>query len=161
MPIDFVLADANYDTDLETLTISANSSDQFAKPELTVEDFGTGPLTIPDTGSLTVTGLTIIPPFVIVVSSSGGKSLAQVSITGGGTNPLPVAADAGPDSSEPTNFRKYFSAPGFSKRNSGYSSLVISKCPPSFGMLPKFSLGKLLIETSLSQPYLSQMEKGI
>ncbi|WP_456271053.1 PKD domain-containing protein [Bacillus sp. AK031] len=95
VPVDFVWAEAMYDTDSSTLTVISSSSDEFANPELTVSDFGNGAYVIPGTGTLTVSELDIVPDSITVVSSAGGMAVASVVITGGSTDPLPVTANAG------------------------------------------------------------------
>jgi hypothetical protein len=97
VPVDFVWAEALYDTDSATLTVISSSSDEFANPELTVSDFGDGAHVIPDSGTLTVTELDIVPDSITVVSAGGGMAVASVVITGGSTDPLPVTANAGAD----------------------------------------------------------------
>ncbi|WP_044022787.1 PKD domain-containing protein [Bacillus sp. SG-1] len=96
-PVDFVWAEAIYDTDASTLTVIASSSDEAGNPELTLEDFGNGIFTIPPEGTLILTGLNIVPGSITVQSSSGGVTEVSVVITGGNTDPLPVTAIAGTD----------------------------------------------------------------
>jgi len=67
---------AEYNKDLKTLTIEASSSDSVAPPTLTANSFG--PLAA---GKLVVSGITVPPEEVTVVSSAGGSDTAQVTIT--------------------------------------------------------------------------------
>ncbi|WP_421385122.1 PKD domain-containing protein [Bacillus salacetis] len=96
-PVDFVWAEAIYDTDAATLTVIASSSDEVANPELTISDFGSGPNVIPAAGTITIPDLQIVPDTITVLSASGGSAEVSVVITGGNTDPLPVTADAGAD----------------------------------------------------------------
>jgi hypothetical protein len=96
-PIDFIWAEAIYDTDAATLTIIGSSSDEFANPELTVRDFGNGSFIIPESGTITITDLKIVPDTITVQSVSGGMAEFSVVITGSNTDPLPVSANAGQD----------------------------------------------------------------
>ena len=67
---------AEYNKDLKTLTIEASSSDLATPPTLTANSFG--PLAA---GKLVVSGITVPPEEVTVVSSAGGSDTAQVTIT--------------------------------------------------------------------------------
>ncbi|WP_409254175.1 PKD domain-containing protein [Bacillus sp. SCS-153A] len=96
-PVDFVWAEAIYDTDALTLTVIASSSDEIGNPELTISDFGNGVMAIPEDGTLTVPGITLVPPVIRIVSSAGGSAEVSVVITGENTDPFPVSANAGND----------------------------------------------------------------
>jgi len=96
VPVDFITASANFDTDSQNLSITASSSDSVRTPILSVSDFGMGELTIPSEGTLN-TNLTFTPPHVIITSSAGGERTIPVSVTGLPDGPIPVTAHAGED----------------------------------------------------------------
>lgn len=74
---------AEYNSSISTLTIEASSSDEVMRPTLTAIGFSN--LT---SGRLVVSGLTVPPTGVTVVSSAGGSDTAQVAVT---ANIKPVA----------------------------------------------------------------------
>ena len=74
---------AEYNSSISTLTIEASSSDEVVRPTLTAIGFSN--LT---SGRLVVSGLTVPPTGVTVVSSAGGSDTAQVAVT---ANIKPVA----------------------------------------------------------------------
>jgi hypothetical protein len=84
---------AQFDSVARTLTVTAASSDQQAKPELTVTGFGV----IDPDGDTTFTDVTAPPPSITVTSAAGGKDTEDVVGAGAVTPPLPVMAVAGPD----------------------------------------------------------------
>ena len=77
------ITSAEYNSSLSTLTIEASSSDEVVSPTLTAIGFSN--LT---SGRLVVSGLTVPPTGVTVVSSAGGSNTAQVAVT---ANIKPVA----------------------------------------------------------------------
>lgn len=96
VPVDFITASANYDTDTQDLIISATSSDSIGAPILSIVDFGLGEIIIPSDGNST-TNLTFVPSIVTINSTAGGKSSIPVTVTGSPDGPIPVAANAGED----------------------------------------------------------------
>ncbi|WP_075620257.1 PKD domain-containing protein [Paenisporosarcina indica] len=96
IPVDFIKATANYDTDSQALTIVATSSDSIGSPLLTVEDFGVGEFTIPANG-VSTTNIIFAPAGVTINSTAGGKRSIPVSVTGASDGPIPVSANAGED----------------------------------------------------------------
>lgn len=96
VPVDFISASANYDTDTRDLTIVATSSDSIGAPTLSVSDFGFGELIIPSDG-ISTTNLTFAPAIVTINSTAGGKSSIPVTVTGSPDGPVPVTANAGED----------------------------------------------------------------
>jgi len=94
VPIDFLTASANYDTDTQDLTIVATSSDLIGLPTLSIEDFGLGNLLIPPNGTAT-TNLIFTPAQITINSTAGGKRSIPVAIAGLPDGPTPVKADAG------------------------------------------------------------------
>lgn len=96
VPVDFITATANYDTNSQTLAVIATSSDLIGAPALSIEDFGVGKIIIPPNGSST-TSLTFAPSQVTIKSTAGGTRIIDVSVTGSADGPIPVAANAGSD----------------------------------------------------------------
>ena len=96
IPVDFITATANYDTDTQVLTIVATSSDSIGAPTLTIQDFGLGELIIPANG-VSTSNLTFAPDHVTILSTAGGQRSIPVTITGASDGPIPVAANAGED----------------------------------------------------------------
>ena len=96
IPVDFITATANYDTDTQILTIVATSSDSIGAPTLTIEDFGVGELIIPANGVSTI-NITFAPAQVTINSSAGGQRSLPVTVTGAADGPIPVKANAGED----------------------------------------------------------------
>lgn len=93
VPVDFIsVVSANYDTNTQTLTVDATSSDSVNPAVLSIKDFGFGELAIP--GS---TILPSVPANIVFQSSAGGEITVPVAITGTPDNPVGVAANAGPD----------------------------------------------------------------
>jgi hypothetical protein len=96
VPVDFISATANYDTDSETLSIEASSSDTIHPIVLSVADFGLGDLSLPPTGLFTM-NLTGVPANMTIISSAGGEVTIPVVVNGSGNDPIAVTADAGTD----------------------------------------------------------------
>lgn len=96
VPVDFITATANYDTNSQTLAVIVSSSDLIGAPALSIEDFGVGEIIIPPTG-LSTTSLPFAPSQVTIKSTAGGTRVIDVSVTGSPDGPIPVAANAGPD----------------------------------------------------------------
>ncbi|QOR68017.1 IPT/TIG domain protein [Cytobacillus suaedae] len=96
VPVDFITGNATYDTDTQTLSILATSSDSINPVLLTVTDFGIGDLPIPDDGVLELT-LSNIPANITIQSTAGGESMFPLAVTGSAINPIGVKANAGPD----------------------------------------------------------------
>lgn len=96
VPVDFITASANYDTDTHDLIITATSSDSIGAPILSIVDFGFGEIIIPSDG-ISTTNLTFAPAIVTINSTAGGKSSIPVTVTGSPDGPIPVAANAGED----------------------------------------------------------------
>ncbi|WP_226679213.1 PKD domain-containing protein [Mesobacillus jeotgali] len=97
VPVDFITATANYDTDTQTLTVDAVSSDSFnPNVDLTVKDFGIGVLDVPADGPLIV-NLTNLPPELVIQSSAGGEASVPVISNGSPDAPIGVVANAGID----------------------------------------------------------------
>lgn len=92
-PVDLVTASALYNTDTAVLTVTAESSDSFAPPQLTVDAFGP----IPAAGTLTVANPAFVPADLTVTSAAGGTVTVPVVIEGSPLNPVGVQADAGAD----------------------------------------------------------------
>jgi hypothetical protein len=89
IPVDVVtITRAEYDVDNGTLTIDAASSDQFGVPVLTA--VGYGDLV---SGTLTVSGVTVPPVEVVVISSAGGQDRELVRVTAVNNNVAPMADD--------------------------------------------------------------------
>lgn len=96
VPVDFITASANYDTDTQNLTIVASSSDSVGSPILSITNFGLGELIIPSDGTIS-TDLTFVPPNVTITSTSGGQRTIPVTVTGSSDSPIAVRANAGED----------------------------------------------------------------
>ena len=96
VPVDFITAFSNYDTDTQDLTIVATSSDSIVAPTLSISDFGFGELIIPSNG-ISTTNLPFAPANVTINSTAGGKRSIPVSVTGSPDGPIPVTANAGVD----------------------------------------------------------------
>lgn len=96
VPVDFITATANYDTDTQDLIINATSSDSIGAPILSISDFGFGEIIIPSDG-ISTTNLAFAPAIVTINSTAGGKSSIPVTVTGSPEGPIPVAANAGED----------------------------------------------------------------
>ncbi|KQL35852.1 hypothetical protein [Psychrobacillus sp. FJAT-21963] len=96
VPVDFITASANYDTDTQDLIITATSSDSIGAPILSIADFGLGEIIIPSDG-ISTTNLTFAPAVVTINSTAGGISSIPVSVTGSPDGPIPVASNAGED----------------------------------------------------------------
>lgn len=97
VPVDFITASANYDTDTQNLTIEATSSDLVGAPILSISDFGFGELIIPSNG-VSTTNLSFAPANVTINSTAGGKRSIPVSVTGSPSSPVDpgtVTANAG------------------------------------------------------------------
>jgi hypothetical protein len=113
------VTDATYDSDAQTLTVTAASSDQAVPPTLTVPGFGalaagsqtlspalpdngadvatpalTGTVTV---GTKTFTGVAAPPETIHVTSAAGGAATSRVRDIGSSFSSDPVATDAGAD----------------------------------------------------------------
>ena len=95
-PVDFIIATADYDTDTNTLSITAKSSDLIRIPILTVADFGFGESIIPLDG-LTIPNLTFTPANVTIHSTNGGERTIPIAVSGSSGSPSLVIANAGED----------------------------------------------------------------
>jgi hypothetical protein len=115
------ITDATYDSDQQTLTVTAASSDQAVPPKLTAPGFGalaagteTLSPAIPDTGTTvaepaltgtvsvgttTFDGISAPPETISVTSAAGGSSTSRVRDIGSAFASDPITADAGPDQS--------------------------------------------------------------
>lgn len=93
-PVDFITASATYDTDTQNLTIVATSSDTIGAPILSIEDFGSGVIEIPQNG-VSITNLIYAPATVTINSDAKGQRTIPVIITGSSDGPIPVSANAG------------------------------------------------------------------
>ncbi len=115
------ITDATYDSDAQTLTVTAASSDQAIPPTLTAPGFGalkpgteTLSPAIPDTGTTvtepaltgnvsvgttTFTGVAAPPETITVTSAAGGSSSSRVRDIGTAFASDPITADAGADQS--------------------------------------------------------------
>lgn len=113
------VTDATYDSDQQTLTVTAVSSDQAIPPTLTLDGFGaltpgteTLSPAIPDNGAdvatpaltgnvsvatKTFTGVAAPPETIHVTSARGGTSTSLVRDIGSAFSSDPVSADAGSD----------------------------------------------------------------
>ncbi|HEY3752929.1 MAG TPA: hypothetical protein VGL80_27395 [Pseudonocardiaceae bacterium] len=113
------ITDATYDSDAQTLTVTAASSDQAVPPTLTATGFGalgagteTLSPAIPDNGSdvaepaltgavtvgtKTFTGVAAPPETITVKSAAGGSSSSRVRDIGSASVADPITADAGAD----------------------------------------------------------------
>jgi len=89
-PVDFISAEATYNTATATLIIIGSSSDELASPVLTVMDFGNGSYIIPDSGTLTISNPEIVPDTITIQSASGGTAEFPVVITGSNTDTPPA-----------------------------------------------------------------------
>ena len=96
VPVDFLTASANYDTDTQDLMIIATSSDSIGAPILSISDFGFDDLIIPSDG-ISTTNPPFVPVQVTINSTSGGNRTVPVSVIGSPDGPLPVKANAGED----------------------------------------------------------------
>jgi hypothetical protein len=96
VPVDLITASANYDTDTQTLTVGASSSDPVNPIVLSVIDFGLGDFAIPTGGPLTLI-LNNVPASIDIQSTAGGETTVPVIVTGTPDNPVTVAANAGQD----------------------------------------------------------------
>jgi hypothetical protein len=103
------VTDATYDSDNQTLSVTAVSSDQASPPAMTVAGFGdlspgtqTLSPAIPNVGDVAVatrtfTGVAAPPETVDVTSAAGGTVAARVRDIGSAFASDPTTADAGPD----------------------------------------------------------------
>lgn len=85
-PVDHITGTAKYDTNSDTLYITAASSDKFNRPTLTAQGFGE----IPASGTLVINKPEYIPPTITVTSSAKGRESLPVNITAD-----PAIANAG------------------------------------------------------------------
>jgi hypothetical protein len=84
--VDHITGTAKYDTNSNTLFITAASSDKLNPPTLTVQGFGD----IPATGTLVINNPAYIPPTITVTSSAKGSESLPVNVTAD-----PALANAG------------------------------------------------------------------
>jgi hypothetical protein len=93
VPVDFIsVVSANYDTNTQTLTVEASSSDSVNPILLSVKDFGFGDIPIPASIILPT-----VPSDIVIQSSAGGEITVPVTITGTPDIPVGVTANAGQD----------------------------------------------------------------
>lgn len=76
-PVDHITGTAKYDTNSDTLFITASSSDKLNPPTLTVQGFGD----IPATGTLVVKKPAFIPPAITITSQAEGRESLPVNVT--------------------------------------------------------------------------------
>ncbi|MDM5327252.1 IPT/TIG domain protein [Neobacillus sp. CF12] len=85
-PVDHITGTAKYDTNSETLFITASSSDKLNKPKLTAAGFGD----IPASGTLVINKPAYIPPTITITSAANGREVLPVNVTAD-----PALANAG------------------------------------------------------------------
>ena len=85
-PVDHIIGTAQYDTNSDTLYITATSSDKLNPPTLTALGFGE----IPSSGTLVISDPVKIPPTITVTSSAKGSQELPVDVT-----TVPATANAG------------------------------------------------------------------
>jgi hypothetical protein len=85
-PVDHIAGTAKYDTNSDTLFITASSSDKLNPPTLTAQGFGD----IPAAGTLVINKPAYIPPTITVTSSAKGSESLPVNVTAD-----PALANAG------------------------------------------------------------------
>jgi hypothetical protein len=85
-PVDHVTGTAKYDTNSDSLIITAVSSDKLNPPTLTAQGFKD----IPASGTLVINKPEKIPPTITVTSSAGGSESLPVDVT-----TVPASANAG------------------------------------------------------------------
>ncbi|MFS0777962.1 hypothetical protein ABC255_18440 [Neobacillus sp. 3P2-tot-E-2] len=85
-PVDHITGTAKYDTNSDSLIITAASSDKLNPPTLTAQGFGD----IPASGTLVINEPEKIPPTITVTSSAGGSESLPVDVT-----TVPALANAG------------------------------------------------------------------
>ncbi|WP_122260582.1 PKD domain-containing protein [Ornithinimicrobium cerasi] len=90
------ITSATYDTELDTLTVSASSTDEVDPPALTLTGLGADP--VPLVGGTASLTLTAPPATVTVASAGGGADTATVVVGGGpaGEQEATMAAISGP-----------------------------------------------------------------
>jgi hypothetical protein len=92
---------AVYDVGAKTLKVTAESSDKRTGAEPTLSVVGYGNPAIGADGAVTIPNVTVPPPSVKVVSTSGGADTAEVDASGGTTAPITLTAVAtGPATAE-------------------------------------------------------------
>ncbi|MBI5652049.1 MAG: IPT/TIG domain protein [Chloroflexi bacterium] len=84
---------AEYNSDTDTLTVAADSSDQDPRPALTITGFGA----LSATGTSTFANVAVPPNNLTVTSAKGGTDTQRVTIIGSTFAPLAVFAAAGTD----------------------------------------------------------------
>ena len=94
-PVDFVSAEAQYNNDTNTLTITAKSSNEVDNVTLSVSGFGIGQRDIPPNGTLILEAINFSPATITIVSSANGEITIPVEIIGLSDLPNPVVANAG------------------------------------------------------------------
>jgi hypothetical protein len=82
-PVDLVTGTAVYNTNDQTLTVTASSSDKLGPPVLTVKGYEQ-PLTYNQegVGSVTIPGVNFTPPTITVSSAAGGIGIIPVTVAG-------------------------------------------------------------------------------
>jgi hypothetical protein len=85
-PVDHITGTAKYDSNSDTLFITASSSDKLNPPTLTAIGFGA----IPATGTLVINKPAYIPPTITVTSQAEGSESLPVNVTAD-----PAVANAG------------------------------------------------------------------
>ncbi|MCM3690603.1 PKD domain-containing protein [Neobacillus niacini] len=85
-PVDHITGTVKYDTNSDTLFISASSSDKLNPPTLTAKGFGD----IPASGTLVINKPAYIPPTITVTSQAKGSESLPVNVTAD-----PAIANAG------------------------------------------------------------------
>jgi hypothetical protein len=76
-PVDHITGSVKYDTNSDTLIITAASSDKLNPPTLTAQGFGD----IPPAGTLVINNPAYIPPAITVNSSAKGSESLPVNVT--------------------------------------------------------------------------------
>ncbi|MEH7178350.1 PKD domain-containing protein [Neobacillus vireti] len=85
-PVDHITGTAKYDTNSDSLIITAASSDKLSQPTLTAKGFGD----IPSSGTLVLNKPERIPPTITITSAKGGSESLPVDVT-----TVPASANAG------------------------------------------------------------------
>lgn len=85
-PVDHITGTAKYDTNSDTLYITATSSDKMNPPTLNAQGFEV----IPASGTLVINNPEKVPPTIKVTSSAGGSESLPVDVT-----TVPASANAG------------------------------------------------------------------
>jgi hypothetical protein len=85
-PVDHITGTVKYDTNSDTLYITAASSDKLTQPTLTAQGFGD----IPASGTLVINKPVKIPPTITITSTAKGSEILPVNVTAD-----PALANAG------------------------------------------------------------------